>query len=178
MKDRGQTLAWIGLGSNLDQPITHIRQALTQMQALPETTLERHSCLYLSRPLPTKVAQPPYVNAVALLQTYLDPEALLAQLHALEESHCRQRDGQLNQPRTLDLDVLLYGELKWSSPSLSIPHPRMTQRDFVLIPLKEISHDISIPEMGSINDLIANLDEHHLLGYYDKHYNLVAYPSS
>jgi 2-amino-4-hydroxy-6-hydroxymethyldihydropteridine diphosphokinase len=127
---------FVGLGANLGDAAASVRKALADLAALPETTLVAASSLYRSAPL--DAGGPDYVNAVAELRTVLSPEALLAQLQAMEQKFGRERPYR-HAPRTLDLDLLLYGERCVATPSLSLPHPRLHGRAFVLAPLAELA---------------------------------------
>ena len=131
------TLAYVGIGSNLDDPVRQVREAFRELDTLPHTRLVKRSSLYRSAPV-GHAAQPDFVNAVAQLETALPAERLLAELQEIEARHGRRRSFP-NAPRTLDLDVLLYGDAVLSLPALTIPHPRMHERAFVLMPLIEIS---------------------------------------
>jgi 2-amino-4-hydroxy-6-hydroxymethyldihydropteridine diphosphokinase len=144
------TIAYVGIGSNLEDPRAQVLEALEELDRLPHTRLVKRSSLYRSAPL-GHAAQPDFVNAVAQLETGLSAERLLAEMQKVEESHGRKRSFA-NAPRTLDLDVLLYGNLALDLPGLKIPHPRMHERAFVLKPLLEIS-----PELGF--DLEACADQ-------------------
>lgn len=130
-------LVYIGLGSNLAAPIDQIRQALNELAMLPLSRLVASSSLYASRPVGPQ-DQPDFINAVAALKTRLSPLALLDQLQALEQQHRRFRQRRWG-PRTLDLDLLLYGNDHIDMPRLTVPHPQMTARAFVLTPLAEIA---------------------------------------
>lgn len=130
-------LAYIGLGSNLSTPVEQVSQALSELATLPLSRLVATSSLYASRPVGPQ-DQPDFINAVAALQTRLSPLALLDQLQALEQQHRRQRMRHWG-PRTLDLDLLLYGQLSIDVPRLRVPHPQMVKRAFVLVPLAEIA---------------------------------------
>lgn len=134
------TVAYVGIGSNLDDPRTHVVKALAELDELPHTRLVRKSSLYKSAPVGYP-AQPDFVNAVAQLETGLPAERLLAELQDIEARHGRSRSFP-NAPRTLDLDLLLYGEAALSLPRLKIPHPRMHERAFVLRPLLEIAPEL------------------------------------
>lgn len=138
--------AYIALGSNLDQPISQIRRAWVELAALPESQLKRQSSLYLSPPAGFS-HQPNFINAVAELETELAPRTLLDALLEIEHAHGRHRSFR-DAPRTLDLDLLLYGDLCSHEHGLTLPHPRMHERAFVLIPLLEIAPDIVIPGHG------------------------------
>lgn len=138
---------FIGLGSNLDSPIDQVKRALEELAQLPDTQLIQHSALYRSEPV-GPAGQPDYINAVAELDTELDAECLLDHLQALEQAHQRVRLEHWG-PRTLDLDLLLYGQETIATARLSVPHPWMTQRSFVLYPLAEIAPDLQLPD-GSL----------------------------
>ena len=143
--------AYVGLGSNLGHPRRRIARALAALSRLPRTRLVAASGNYASAPIGTSQPQPDYVNAVALLHTALGPVALLARLRAIERRLGRRRaHGEpRNAPRTLDLDLLLYGRRRAARPGLVIPHPRMHQRAFVLRPLLDIAPAARIPGRGS-----------------------------
>ena len=144
------TLAYVGLGSNLAHPRRRIARALQSLARLPATRVVRVSRNYLTAPLGASDAQPDYVNAVAALATRLPPRALLAQLQAIERRQKRRRtaDTPRNAARTLDLDLLLYGDRRMQSATLTIPHPRMHQRAFVVRPLVDIAPAVRIPSKG------------------------------
>ena len=131
------TLAYVGIGSNLADPRAQVLEAFGALDRLPHTRVVKKSSLYRTMPL-GHAAQPDFVNAVAQLETGLPAERLLAELQEIEARHGRRRSFP-NAPRTLDLDVLLYGDAVLSLPALTIPHPRMHERAFVLKPLIEIS---------------------------------------
>jgi 2-amino-4-hydroxy-6-hydroxymethyldihydropteridine diphosphokinase len=150
-------IAHIGLGSNLDDPVRQVRQGFEELGGLPGTQLLLHSSLYRTAPL-GKPDQPDFVNAVAVLDTKLAPSELLRQLLALEAGHGRvraERDG----PRTLDLDVLLLGDQVIHGPGLEVPHPRMHERAFVLLPLAEVSPQAVIPGHGRVTDLLVRVKD-------------------
>ncbi len=134
------TVAYVGIGSNLADPRGQVLDALAELDRLQHTRVVKKSSLYRSAPL-GHAAQPDFVNAVAQLETGLPAERLLAELQEIEARHGR-RPSFRNAPRPLDLDVLLYGDAGLSLPTLTVPHPRMHERAFVLRPLIEIS-----PEM-------------------------------
>jgi 2-amino-4-hydroxy-6-hydroxymethyldihydropteridine diphosphokinase len=131
------TTAYVGVGSNLNDPRAQVLQAFTELDGLPNTRVVRKSSLYRSAPM-GHAAQPDFVNAVAQVETGLPAERLLAELQAVEARHGRERSFP-NAPRTLDLDLLLYGTARIASPALTVPHPRMHERAFVLKPLLEIA---------------------------------------
>ncbi len=147
---------YIGLGSNLDNPLQQVRQALIELAQLPYCKLIQHSQLYRSDPLGPQ-DQPDYINAVAQLRTQLQPEPLLDQLQALELRHHRIRRQHWGA-RTLDLDILLFGDLQIDSERLQVPHPYIAERSFVLYPLQEIAPALRFPNGDSITQLIARCD--------------------
>lgn len=148
--------AFIALGSNLGEPERQIARALRELAELPSTRVDRVSSLYRSAPVGYR-DQPDFVNAVAAVETRLTPSALLEGLLAIERGHGRQRDFR-NAPRTLDLDIVLYGDLALDQPGLVIPHPRMHERAFVVVPLVEIAPEAAIPGRGRARDLLAGVD--------------------
>lgn len=131
------TTAYVGIGSNLKDPRAQVLQAFNELDGLPHTRVVKKSSLYRSAPI-GHAAQPDFINAVAQLETGLPAERLLAELQEIEARHGRERSFP-NAPRTLDLDVLLFGNAVLDTPSLKLPHPRMHQRAFVLKPLLEIA---------------------------------------
>lgn len=135
---REPVTAYVGLGANLGDAAAAVRQALCDLGSLPGTTLTASSSLYVSRPV--DAGGPDYVNAVAQVATTLAAPELLAALQRLEHAAGRERPYR-NAPRTLDLDLLLYGSARIVSPQLTVPHPRMFDRAFVLVPLAEIAPD-------------------------------------
>ena len=147
------TLAYVGLGANLGEPLRQLTEAIIAMSGLPETCLAAHSSFYRTAPVGFE-DQPEFLNAVAALDTRLAPGALLESLQGIERRHRRERSFK-DAPRTLDLDLLLYGERVVDSPGLTLPHPRMHERAFVLAPLTEIAPDIAIPGHGAARDLLA-----------------------
>ncbi len=142
--------AYVGLGSNLEQPILQIKRALQELDEIPETELIRVSSFYQTAPVGL-LDQPLFINAVAEIATTLAPQALLAHLMAIEAAHARARLLK-NGPRTLDLDILIFNEWRINEVNLITPHPRMHERAFVLIPLLEIAPDIYIPGKGYAKD--------------------------
>jgi 2-amino-4-hydroxy-6-hydroxymethyldihydropteridine diphosphokinase len=140
--------ACIGLGSNLEDPIRQVRSALAELAGLPRSQLLLQSSLYRSPPM-GPAGQPDYVNAAALIETALEPLELLDALQAIEAAHGRLR-GLRWGPRTLDLDLLVYADLRLQHPRLVLPHPGIGQRAFVLVPLAEIAPDLVIPGTGSV----------------------------
>ena len=148
-----QGRAFIGLGANIDDPLAHLMRALRDLEQLPSTRALRSSGLYRTAPVgPT--GQPDYVNAVARLDTRLSPLQLLQQLMALERLHGRVRNGVRWGPRPLDLDLLLYDNEVLSSEELTLPHPRMHEREFVLRPLHDLAPDLVVPGQGPVRELL------------------------
>lgn len=145
--------AFIALGSNLADPQTQVARGLDELASLPGTSVLARSSFYASAPV-GYADQPDFVNAVATIGTTLSPTVLLHALLALEQQHGRER-GVPNGPRTLDLDLLLYGDLQYHEAGLSIPHPRMHERAFVLLPLTEIAPDCVIPGKGRASDWLV-----------------------
>lgn len=151
------TRAWIGLGANLGEPSRALAAAVSALGALPGARLRRVSSLYRSAPV--DAPGPEFLNAVAEVETTLAPEALLAALQAIEAAAGRERPWR-NAPRTLDLDLLLAVDaagrpLRIASPSLTLPHPRLHARAFVLAPLAEIDPALAVPGHGSVAELLA-----------------------
>jgi 2-amino-4-hydroxy-6-hydroxymethyldihydropteridine diphosphokinase len=142
--------AFIGLGSNLAHPRRQLAKALARLNATNGVRLVAVSPSYVTAPI-GGIAQPDFVNAVALVETTLPPRALLARLQAIERRQQRRRDAATsrNAPRTLDLDLLLYGARRMRSAQLTVPHPRMHERAFVLRPLTDIAPAIRIPGRGA-----------------------------
>ncbi|ODT34348.1 MAG: 2-amino-4-hydroxy-6-hydroxymethyldihydropteridine diphosphokinase [Lautropia sp. SCN 70-15] len=138
-----ETRAWIGLGANLGAREAALRGALAGMAALPGTRVLRVSSLYRSAPV--DAGGPDYLNAVAEIATTLPPLALLHALQALEQAAGRERPYR-NAPRTLDLDILFYGDVHLESAALTLPHPRLHERAFVLLPLAELAPERVVPE--------------------------------
>lgn len=134
------TIAYIGIGSNLDEPRRQVLEAFTELDRLPHTRVVKKSSLYRTAPI-GHTRQPDFINAVAKLETGLPAERLLAELQEVEQRHGRKRSFP-NAPRTLDLDILLFGNATMQSGGLTIPHPRMHERAFVLKPLLEIAPDL------------------------------------
>lgn len=152
--DNAAIRAYVGLGSNLDDPERQLRRALRALTELPHTQFVAHSGLYRSAPL-GGLDQPDYLNAVAALDTHLSAAALLAELLAIEQRQGRVRGAQRWQPRTLDLDLLLFGEQQLQDATLTVPHPGLPTRAFVLYPLCEIAPGLVIPGLGELAALIA-----------------------
>ena len=150
-------IAFIGLGSNLEDPRSQLQRAFAELDRLPETRLVAHSSLYRSAPLGYP-DQPEFVNAVAKVATALTPQALLQALLQIEHEHGRERTFR-NAPRTLDLDVLLYDDTQLHEHGLTLPHPQMHLRAFVLQPLLEIAPDAAISGMGTARQALQNCSD-------------------
>ncbi len=138
---------FVGLGANLNHPREQVLRAFEALAALPHTRLLARSSLYRSAPV-GYLDQPDFINAVAQLETQLSPRELLDALLALERANGRTREF-LNSPRTLDLDLLLYDDLQHHEHGLTVPHPQMHKRAFVLLPLLELAPGCIIPGVGS-----------------------------
>jgi len=148
--------AYIGLGSNVDHPKQHIQDAITQLGQHQEIQISRVSSLYQTAPVGF-LQQADFVNAVIQIQTCLSPQALLEVLLNIELKHGRERPFK-DAPRTLDLDLLLYDQVEINTPALTLPHPRMFSRGFVLVPLAEIAPQLNILNRGKVADLMARID--------------------
>ena len=148
------TTAYVGIGSNLNDPRAQVLQAFNELDGLPHTRVVKKSSLYRTAPI-GHAEQPDYINAVAQLETGLPAERLLAELQEVEARHGRERSFP-NAPRSLDLDVLLFGNAVLDTPSLKLPHPRMHQRAFVLKPLVEVFAEATIPGHGLAMTLLAS----------------------
>lgn len=147
-------LAYIGLGSNLENPLQQIKTAIDDLQSLVDINIVSVSSLYQSPPMgPTD--QPDYINAVLALETSLNPHQLLDALQSVEQLHGRVRKRHWGE-RTLDLDILLYGDLILDDERLTIPHPGMHERAFVLYPLAEIAENIEIPGLGALQKILPS----------------------
>ncbi len=143
---------FVGLGANLGDARAAIEDALLRLMALPGTQVVARSGLY--RTAPVDAAGPDFINAVAELRTRLGPGELLNALQAIEQAHGRQRPYR-NAPRTLDLDLLLHGQRVVATSELTVPHPRLHQRAFVLRPLLEIAPDLIHPQLGPLAPQLA-----------------------
>jgi 2-amino-4-hydroxy-6-hydroxymethyldihydropteridine diphosphokinase len=150
MNKRG-TSAFVALGSNLGDRAEHLEAALREMAVLPATALVARSSFYETAPFEADGGD--YLNAVAQLRTALDAPSLLRELQAIEALHGRERP-YLNAPRTLDLDLLLHGDTRHAAPELTLPHPRLHERAFVLLPLAEIAPALRVPGHGRVEDLL------------------------
>ncbi len=154
---QGRESAYVALGSNLADPVQQLERAFDALAGLPETSLVARSSLYRSAPF-GPVAQPDFINAVVALRTSLGARALLDRLQAIERSQGREREERWG-PRTLDLDLLVYGAEVIDEPWLTVPHPGIVERNFVLLPLKEIAPDLVIPGTGRVADIPVDENE-------------------
>lgn len=139
---------FIGLGSNLENPLAQIKTAIADLQAISDTQVICSSSLYKSPPMGPQ-DQPDYINAVVELDTTLSAHDLLDALQAIEQKHGRVRKRHWGE-RTLDLDILLYGDTVLNDARLQVPHPGLAERAFVVYPLAEIAPDLTVPGMGSM----------------------------
>ena len=165
---------YIGLGSNLDDPLAQVTKAVTELAAIANTKVVAVSPWYQSTPIGPE--QPDFINGVAALETELSPIAMLDALQAIEQDHQRVRDIHWG-PRTLDLDLLLFGDACIDSPLLTLPHPHIAARDFVLVPLLQIAPDACDPisavpyahhlkqlraaELPAVAELTLPMTQHH-----------------
>lgn len=151
-------IAFIGLGGNQGDAVATLRSAVQALSGLPQTRLLQASGLYRT-PAWGLQQQPDFVNGVAMLETQLNPRALLEALLGVERDFGRDREaGSRWGPRTLDLDLLLYGDAVIGEPGLQVPHPHLHERAFALVPLLEIAPDILIPGQGRARDALSSLD--------------------
>lgn len=150
--------AYVGLGSNLENPVSQIERAFELLENLPETRVISKSSLYRSAPF-GPIEQPDFVNAVVALLTLLDAPTLLERLQDVEKSQGRRRGDVQWGPRILDLDLLVFGDATIEEPGLIVPHPGIGARNFVLLPLCEIAPDLVIPGLGRVRDVAVNIGE-------------------
>ncbi|MGX2039123.1 2-amino-4-hydroxy-6-hydroxymethyldihydropteridine diphosphokinase [Methylocaldum sp. MU1018] len=148
-----EVTAYIGLGANLGDAIEAIRSARSAIGRVAGIRESAFSSLYRSAPM-GPADQPDYVNAVMSVETTLKPLDLLRELQAIETAHGRVRKGERWGPRTLDLDLLLFGRERMASEVLTVPHPGIADREFVLYPLQEIAPDLDVPGKGPLADLV------------------------
>ncbi len=170
-QDRRDSVAvYIGLGGNLGDPLKMMQAAIDDLKALPATTFDRCSSFYLSAPVGF-VDQPDFINAVCRVYTRLQAEALMQQLLDIERRHDRQRLGPQGGPRTLDLDLLLYGVATINSRHLTVPHPRLHERAFVLYPLSELDPRVIIPGHADLDTLLRTCAGQQIERLTDKRIN-------
>jgi 2-amino-4-hydroxy-6-hydroxymethyldihydropteridine diphosphokinase len=146
---------YIGLGSNLAEPLQQLRAALSAIARIPQSSLQAQSSFYVSDPL-GPADQPRYVNAVAAMDTALEPWQLLDALQRIEQEQGRVRKAERWGPRTLDLDILLFGERLLDDERLTVPHYHMHARPFVLYPLAEIAPELQLPDGRSLSSLLKD----------------------
>jgi 2-amino-4-hydroxy-6-hydroxymethyldihydropteridine diphosphokinase len=144
--------AYIGVGSNLDDPRAQVLRAFAELAKLPSTRVILTSPIYRSHPF-GPVKQPDFANAVAGVLTQLDPRALLAGLHSVEAALGRPQQRERWGPRVIDLDLLVYGHERLDEPQLTLPHPGIVERNFVLYPLADIAPELHIPGLGRVTEL-------------------------
>ena len=154
--------AYVALGSNLDDPPARVRTTLERLRDLPESRLVARSSLWSSPPMGPQ-DQPDFVNAACGLLTRLPPDALLQALKALERGMGRMQPAQRWGPRFIDLDLVVYGAQSISTPGLTVPHPGVQERDFVLYPLAEIAPELWIPGLGRVRTLAARVEDRGLV---------------
>ena len=153
-----QRRAYVGMGSNLGDRERTLGDAFDALGRIADTRVAARSSIYVTEPIAPSGAQQDYYNAVAALDTALEPKPLLDAMHAIEEFAGRTRQhGARNTARTLDLDLLLYDERTIAEPGLSVPHPRLAERAFVLVPLAEIAPDCVIPGLGPARALLERV---------------------
>lgn len=149
--------AWLGLGSNLQQPVEQLRRALSKLSSLEQIDILATSSFYRTPPWGDD-QQDDYINAVVKIETSLDPDSLLSSVQSIETGMGRQRSDRRWGPRVIDIDLLLYGALRYRSDDLELPHPRMHERAFVLVPLCELDSTLEIPTRGVVEKLLQQLD--------------------
>lgn len=148
--------AYVGVGSNLESPREQVEQAISAIAQMEGCFLVAKSSLYRSEPM-GQVDQADFINAVVAVQTVLDPRTLLAKLQGIEQDQGRVRDGEHWGPRTLDLDLLMHGSSVIDEPGLTLPHPGIALRNFVLLPFAEIASDVVIPELTDVGTLARKI---------------------
>ncbi|TKI08798.1 2-amino-4-hydroxy-6-hydroxymethyldihydropteridine diphosphokinase [Martelella alba] len=162
------TRVWLALGSNQARPLQQIAAALQALSALPETRLTACSSYYRSRPLGPQ-DQPDFLNAVASLDTRLAPETLLDHTQDIERRQGRVRKANRWGPRTLDLDILLFGDRQQRTERLTLPHYDMKNREFVLYPLAELAPDLVFPDGDRLADLVRRVPRNGITLWDDEH---------
>ena len=152
---------YIGIGSNLDNPVAQVLEAVEELEMIPDTILAERSTLYSARPMGPE-DQPDYVNAVVAMDTLLSADEIHKALIRIEDLQGRVREGEKWGPRIIDLDLLLYGNSTIDTATLTVPHPGMHERDFVIIPLEEVAGNLKIPGRGNLYSLINKCKSHSL----------------
>ena len=153
-------LAFLALGSNLGEPLAQLRSAFASLNRVAGISVEQRSSIYQSPAWGASSEQPDYFNAVLCVRTSLDPHALWRATSHIETTQGRVRDNHRNAARTLDIDLLLYDDLILATDDLLIPHPRMHERAFVLLPLLEIAPDVTIPGYGRASIALPGVTSH------------------
>lgn len=148
-------LAFIGLGGNIGDAKQLIKDAIVCLAQRPELRVKTRSCMYKSAPVDATGND--FINAVISIETDIQPKELLAICHQVENQFGRERPF-LNAPRTLDLDLLIYDQVEVADEFLTIPHPRLTERAFVLLPLLEISPDLNLPNLGELSQYLKQVE--------------------
>ena len=159
--------AWLGLGSNLQHPLQRLWEAIDRLEQLEGIEVENVSSFYLTPPWGDK-EQNDFINAVAQVETGLDPISLLHALQEIEGKMGRQRSERRWGPRLIDLDLLLFGDQQYHSDELDLPHPRMVERAFVLVPLCELAATLEIPGHGVVEKLLAQVDSSGIIKLSDE----------
>lgn len=152
---------YIGIGSNLDNPVAQVLEAVEELEMIPDTILAERSTLYSAKPM-GPADQPDYVNAVVAMDTLLSADEIHKALIKIEDLQGRVREGEKWGPRIIDLDLLLYGNSTIDTATLTVPHPGMHERDFVIIPLEEVAGNLKIPGRGNLYSLINKCKSHSL----------------
>ena len=148
--------AYIGVGSNLDEPVQQVRQGLKSLELLPKSTLVLQSGLFRSAPM-GPAGQPDFINAVAAIMTQLEPGELLSLMQRIEEGQGRDRSVERWGPRTLDLDLLAFAAVKMAGADLTLPHPGIAERNFVLLPWREIAPHYRVPGLATVARLAQSI---------------------
>lgn len=154
---RDSMKAWLGLGSNLRQPLQQLQEAIDKIMLADGIEVLKTSSFYRTPPWGDR-HQDDFINAVIQIETSLDPLPLLRVLQLIENEMGRQRTGRRWGPRLIDIDLLLFGDLQYQSCELEVPHPRMHERAFVLVPLAELDVNLKIPGRDDIVKLLSNMD--------------------
>jgi 2-amino-4-hydroxy-6-hydroxymethyldihydropteridine diphosphokinase len=141
--------------------VAQVLDAVEELEMIPDSILVERSSLYRGKPM-GPADQPDYVNAVVVMDTLLSPTGFLQALTRIEDLQGRARDGEKWGPRIIDLDLLMYGKQKINTPDLTVPHPGMHERDFVIVPLSEVAGDVNIPGQGRLTALINKCENHSL----------------
>ena len=160
--------AWLGLGSNLQQPVAQLKEVLSRLGTADRIEILRTSSFYRTPPWGDE-QQDDFINAVAEIETSLEPVPLLRVMQSIENMMGRQRDGRRWGPRLIDIDLLLYGDQQYQSDELQLPHPRMHERAFVLVPMCELDATLEIPTRGVSGNLLEQVDCSGIYRLHDEH---------